>query len=334
MREPPRIVEFEITLACNLRCIHCYCMAGEKHPNELTTDEIRALMTDLKELGVWALDVVGGEPLTRRDLFELLEFAREIDLRVMINTNGTLVTEKTIDSLLKSNPNTIVGVSLDGSDPETNDLVRGKGNFERTLKGIRLFVEAGFDPVILHVINAKNWRKFQNMIELAKDLGVRKIYVDRFVPVGRGKESAGILDMDTPTWVKAIEHVRRIIEKYEGEMVFYVEENITGEPCTAGRTHASILVDGNVVPCGHFRYDRRFYMGNVREKKFSEIWNSYDPEKSLGHPEGCFSCPLFERCRGGCRAVSLHKYGDLKKPDLPICYLNKLEGNLDLSVKW
>ncbi len=334
MRNPPRIVELEITLACNLRCLHCYCMAGRKSPDELTTEEIKSLMEDLKELGIWALDIVGGEPLVRPDLFDLMSFAREIGLRMMINTNGTLLTKKIVDRILESNPNVMMGVSLDGPDPETNDLVRGKGNFERAVRGIELLVEAGLDPVILHVVNAKNWTKFEEMIELARRLGVNKIYVDRFIPVGRGKESAGILDMSVKDWVRAISHIRRVIEKNENDMTFYVEENITGDPCTAGITHASILANGNVVPCGHFRYNEEFYMGNIRERKFSEIWNSYDPTASLGYPEECLSCPLLERCGGGCRAVSLHEFGGLDRVDLPICILNKSEGSLDLSVKW
>ncbi len=323
MRQPPKIVEFEITLACNLRCIHCYCRAGRRHPNELTTDEIKTVMDDLKNLGVWAFDIVGGEPLLRPDIYEIFEYARKIDLRVMFNTNGTLVTEKTVDKILKTNPNVMVGVSLDGPDPETNDLVRGKGSFEKATNGIKLFVQAGLDPVILNVINKQNWQKFEDMIKLAKDLGVKKIYVDRFIPVGRGVESKDILDMSDEEWVKAIAHVRSVMDKYKDEIVFYVEENITGDPCTAGITHASILADGNVVPCGHFRYNRELYMGNIREKPFSQIWNEYDPQKHLPVPPVCEDCPFKSSCAGGCRAVSLHRYGSFEHEDTPLCILRK-----------
>ena len=328
MRRPPRIVELEVTLACNLRCIHCYCMAGRRHERELKTEEIRSLMADLKDMGVWALDLVGGEPFTRPDIFDLLRHAKEIGLRVMINTNGTLVTEDVALRLKESNPDTIVGVSLDGPDPETNDLVRGEGNFERAIRGLRIFVDHGFDPVILHVVNAVNWRRFEEMIDLAKNLGVRKIYVDRFIPVGRGKDSAPVLDMDTAGWMEAISHVRSVIEEHEAEIVFYIEENISGDPCSAGVSHASILVDGTVVPCGHFRYTPELYMGNIRYKKFSDIWNEYDP-LVLGRPKECLSCPLLESCGGGCRAVSLHEYSSLDIPDVPICNLNRIRAGLD-----
>ncbi len=325
MRNPPKIVEFEITLACNLRCIHCYCMAGAKAKDELTTDEIKRVMNDLKGMGIWAFDIVGGEPLLRPDLYELLSYAREIGLRVMINTNGTLVTERVVQRLKETNPDVLVGVSLDGPDPETNDFVRGKGSFEKAVKGIRLFVEWGFDPVILNVINKKNWNKFEELLDLARELGVKKIYVDRFIPVGRGVQSRPYLDMSDEEWIRAIEHVRRVMDENEEEFTFYVEENITGDPCTAGITHASILANGWVVPCGHFRYNRELYMGNVREKPFSEIWNEFDHEKYFPLPQACRSCPFKEDCGGGCRAVSLHRYGKIDAIDVPLCALRKRE---------
>ncbi len=301
-------------------------MAGKRDPNELATDEIKKVMDDLKNMGIWAFDIVGGEPFIRPDIFEILSYGRKIGLQMMVNTNGTLVDERTMGKLQESNPTVMVGVSLDGPTPELNDFVRGKGSFEKATRGIKLFVEGGFDPVILHVVNKMNWKHFEKMIELAKKLDVKKLYVDRFIPVGRGVQSKKYLDMDDKEWIVAIEHVRNIIEKYKDEITFYVEENITGDPCTAGKSHASILVDGNVVPCGHFRYNKELYMGNVREKPFSEIWNTYDPDKELPLPKVCSDCPLVKDCYGGCRAVSLHRYGSFEKQDIPLCYMRKKEG--------
>ena len=330
MRNPPRIVEFEITLACNLRCIHCYCEAGKRSPFELSTNEIKSLMDDLKELGVWAFDIVGGEPLLRKDIYDLLGYAKEIGLRIMINTNGTLINEDIVTRLKDVYPDLMIGISLDGPDPETNDFVRGKGSFERAVRGIKLLIKNGFDPVILNVINKRNWKKFEDMISLAKNIGVGKIYVDRFIPVGRGVVNRDKLDMSDSEWIEAISHVRSVMEKYENDITFYVEENITGDPCSAGITHASILANGWVVPCGHFRYNKEFYMGNVRERPFSEIWNSFDPSKTFPAPEPCRSCEFLNVCGGGCKAVAYHRYGDVKKLDLPICYLRKRSDDFHL----
>ncbi|MCD6268000.1 MAG: radical SAM protein [Thermotogaceae bacterium] len=325
MREPPSIVEYEITTACNSRCIHCYCSAGEKHPNELSLDEIKDLILQVKETKVWALDIVGGEPLIHPRIIDVLAFAREVGQRVMINTNGSLATEEMVKKMKEANPDVLVGVSLDGPDPETNDFIRGKGSFERAISGMKNFIREGFKVTILNVINAVNWRKFEDLVKLSLSLNASSVYVDRFVPVGRGKLNAHILDMSDDEWVEAIGYVRNIVEKYSNRIVFYVEDSIDGEPCSAGITHASILVDGTVVPCGHFRYERRFYMGNIREKSFKEIWESLEPRKFFPVPEECKECPFYgaEDCEGGCKAISYFRYGGTDKADKIICRLRR-----------
>ena len=325
MRKPPFIVEYEITTRCNFRCIHCYCNAGSKHPNELSFDEIKNLILQVKEAKVWILDIVGGEPLVHPKIFDVLSFAKEVNQKVMINTNGSLATKETVKKIKKVNPNVLIGVSLDGPDPETNDIIRGKGNFEKAINGVKNFVKEGFRVTILNVINKINWKKFEDLVKLSLDLNVSSIYVDRFVPVGRGRLNAHILDMSDDEWIEAIKHVREVIEKFSNKIVFYVEDSINGEPCSAGITHASILVDGTVVPCGHFRYEKKFYMGNIKEKSFKEIWENFDPEKVFPVHEKCKKCPLYiaENCKGGCKAISYFRYGKISEEDKIICKLWK-----------
>lgn len=299
MRKPPFIVEYEITTQCNFRCIHCYCEAGEKSKRELTFEEIKKVILDMKTLGVGALDLVGGEPLLHPNLLDVLAFAKEVGQRVMINTNGSLATPEMVRKIKRTNPDVLVGVSIEGPDPETNDYVRGKGNFQRAIEGIRNFVREGFEVTILNVMNKRNWMKIEETIKLAKSLGVSALYIDRFIPVGRGMVHSLELDMTPLEWSRALRHINEVIEKYSGEITFHVEESISGKPCPAGITHASILVDGTVVPCGHFRYSKEYYMGNVREKSFVEIWNEYTPIPS---PQECTHCELFKACGGGCKA--------------------------------
>jgi len=296
----PKIIEFELTTSCNYSCIHCYCNAGRISKNELSTNEVKKVIKDLHELGVQIIDLIGGEPLIRSDIFEIVSFGKSIGAQLMINTNGSLATKEVVKKLKNINPNLLIGVSIDGHKKEIHEFVRGAGTFEKTMKGLKNFLEYGFDTTILHVINKHNYKYFEEMVLFAKELGV-SLYVDRFVPVGRGEQFKDIL---IPT-KEMIEYINKIIEKYKNQVRFFVEENIEGGECTAGKTHASILVDGTVVPCGHFRYDSQYYMGNIREKPFKEIWDSFNPDILM---VGCNGCKLFDKCKGGCRAFA-HKLG-------------------------
>ncbi|MDN5324971.1 MAG: hypothetical protein PWP02_681 [Thermosipho sp. (in: thermotogales)] len=292
----PKVVEFELTTACNYSCIHCYCNAGKTSKNELSTEEVKKVIKDLYESGVEIIDLVGGEPLIRTDIFEIISFAKSIGAKLMINTNASLASKDVVKKLKEINDNLLVGVSLDGNKKEIHELVRGAGTFEKTMRGLKNFLEFGFDVTILHVINKHNYKYFEEMVLFAKELGV-SLYVDRFVPVGRGEL---FKDMLLPT-KEMIKFVNGIIEKYKDQVDFFVEENIYGDECTAGKEHASILVDGTVVPCGHFRYDFKYYMGNVREKSFKEIWESFNPDILFND---CKECELFTKCKGGCRAFA------------------------------
>jgi radical SAM protein with 4Fe4S-binding SPASM domain len=317
---PLDIVEFEITTECNFRCIHCYCNAGEKDDDELNFDEIKNLVIQAKELGIYELDLVGGEPLIHPKILDIIAFAKGIGQKILINTNGSLITDDFAKSLKKVYPELIIGVSLDGSDPETNDFIRGKGNFEKAIKGIEILIKNNFSVSILHIINKINWLKFENIIKLAKEFGIRNIYVDRFIPVGRGEIFANYLDMRDEEWAEAILYVREIVKKYRKKINFYVEESISGKPCSAGTTHVSILANGNVVPCGHLRFDSKYYLGNIREKRLKDILYSINLNKIFKSSKSCQNCELKNYCNGGCKAYQIIKN---KENDTPICLINR-----------
>ncbi|SHH32808.1 radical SAM/SPASM domain-containing protein [Thermosipho atlanticus] len=291
-----KIVEVELTTICNYSCLHCYCFAGKPSSNELTTEEVKKVIKDLYEAGVEIIDLVGGEPLTRKDIFELISYGRKLGANLMLNTNASLATKQVVKKLKEVNPDLHIGISIDGHIKKIHEFVRGAGTFEKTMTGLQNFLTEGFNVTILHVINKQNYKYFEDMVQFARKFGMN-LYVDRFVPVGRGELFKDIL---TPT-KEMIQYVNEIIKKYANEVNFYVEENISGGECTAGKTHASVLVDGTVVPCGHFRYDPEYYMGNIKKMSFKEIWEAFDPSILT---RDCENCKLFEECKGGCRAFA------------------------------
>ncbi len=318
------IVEVEITLQCNFRCIHCYCNAGGRNKEELSFEEIKNLIIQAKEIGIENLDLVGGEPFMHPKILDIISFAQNIGQKVLINTNGSLITEDLAKYLKKIAPNLIIGVSLEGPDSETNDFVRGKGNFEKAIRGIEILVKNGFSVSILNIINKRNWKKFKEIIILAKNIGVRNIYVDRFIPVGRGKIFEKYLDMEDHEWVSALKYVKETIKKYEKEIDFYVEESISGEPCPAGIKHVSILSNGFVVPCGHLRFDNKYYLGNIKEKSLKDILSSIRIDNIFKSSSLCKNCNL-NYCNSGCRAYQIVKN---KEMDIPICLINRELGSI------
>ncbi|ODN30546.1 radical SAM protein [Fervidobacterium thailandense] len=315
MRQRPKNIEYEITTACNYTCAHCYCNAGKKSRVELSTEEIKSVIDQLVEAEAEILDIVGGEPMLRPDLLDILAYGKAKGLQMMMNTNASLATKEYVSKIKEVIPELLIGVSLDGPVAEIHEAVRGKGTFERTYRGIMNFLEAGFDVTLLFVVNKINYSYIEDMLSLAKELGTG-LYVDRFIPVGRGWLNREKL---LPSR-EMVEFVARKLEEYQvngGTVTLYIEENILGEECTAGKTHASILVDGNVVPCGHFRYNPEFFMGNVKNERFKEIWERFNSESLL--PLKCQQCSLRNvSCMSGCLAQA---YFDEKKVDSLVCKL-------------
>lgn len=131
------IVVWNITRACNLNCVHCYNdSGGNKSSDELSTKEAKKVIEDLAKFGVPSVLFSGGEPLTRKDLFELIGYAVKLGLRTVISTNGTLIT-KSAANKIKDAGVSYTGISLDGIG-EVNDRFRGvEGAFEKAAEGIR-----------------------------------------------------------------------------------------------------------------------------------------------------------------------------------------------------
>lgn len=295
----PYFVDIEITTFCNLRCIHCYNSSGE-NPKHFKKEFLKSIMLELKKKGTVFFDIIGGEVFCYPYIFEIIEFGKKIGLKVMINTNGTLISEKIATKLKEINPEITVGVSLDGSNSSINDFIRGKGNFERTIIGIKNLKKLKIDVVLLFVLNKLNWMDFKNYLELAKSLEIKKIYIDRFFPVGRGDRNENLLNLNLQEWKLVLSNINNLIEKNSENFIFFVEPSINGKECPAGKTHFSILIDGSVVPCGHFRNNNEFYLGNLYLQPIDEILKN--AKKLFEKQKKENSCNI---CFGGCRFSSL-----------------------------
>jgi AdoMet-dependent heme synthase len=187
----PRLIFWELTKGCNLRCIHCRASATElSSPSDLSTPAARDIIDEIAAVSTPILVLSGGEPLFRSDIFQLARYGKDKGLRVALATNGTLVTKqvarKIVDSGVKR-----VAISLDGADALTHDTFRGiPGAFDAAITGFLNLKDLGMSVQINTTIARHNAHQLPNVLELAKSLGADALHTFLLVPVGCGVDIA------------------------------------------------------------------------------------------------------------------------------------------------
>ncbi len=187
----PRLIFWEVTKGCNLRCIHCRATATElMSPNDLPTEKALDIISQIANFGNPILVLSGGEPLYRADIFELAEYATSRGLRVALATNGTLVT-KDVAQKIKNAGIKRVSISLDGSDATTHDTFRGiPGAFDAAIYGMKNLQQVGVSVQINTTIARHNAHQLPAVLELARTLGADALHTFLLVPVGCGVDIA------------------------------------------------------------------------------------------------------------------------------------------------
>lgn len=350
------VVVWNVTKACNLRCIHCYAHAtGAAAENELTTAEGRALIDDLAAYGVPVLLFSGGEPLVRKDLPELAAYAVAKGMRAVISTNGTLI-DAAIARSLKKIGLSYVGISLDGLN-EANDRFRGlKGAFDKALEGIRHCQQAGIKVGLRFTINKLNVNEIPGIFDLMEKMQIPRICFYHLVYAGRG--SSLVAEDLTKDQTRAVldlimQRTRLLHEKGEPKEVLTVDNHADGpylylrlldenpgraaevlellkmnQGNNSGRGIGCVSWDGQVHADQFWRHHS---FGNVRKKAFSEIWTHPDDpllqklkEKKKYVRGRCATCRWLDICGGNFRVRAEAVTGDVWAPD-PACYLTDEE---------
>ncbi len=343
----PFQVVWDITYACNLRCKHCYATAGKPLPDELTTEEAMDAIDKLDKFGVTIIAFSGGEPLVRKDFFDIARYAAEKGIYVAVATNGTLINEE-IAKKLKEVGVGYVQISLDGIK-ETHDSFRGiKGAFDRTVQGIKNCVKEGLFVNVSMTVTKYNYKDVPAVVELCENLGVNWFMHYNFIPVGRGKN---IVESDiTPeereellkflyernfksniSLLSTAPQFARVALQCQGGIIpthFYnlnagdglrgLAEFIGG--CGAGRFYFAIKANGDIQPCVFFPLK----VGNIRYDDLDKLWRENKVFEELRNKDlikSCGTCKYRYVC-GGCRARAYNYFGDYLMPD-PGCINNK-----------
>ncbi len=187
----PRLIFWELTKGCNLRCIHCRASATElSSPSDLSTQAAKDIIDQIAVASTPILVLSGGEPLFRSDIFELARYGTDKGLRVALATNGTMVTKQVARLIVESGVRR-VAISLDGADALTHDSFRGiPGAFDAAIAGFRNLKNLGMSVQINTTIARHNAHQLPQVLELAKSLGADALHTFLLVPVGCGVDIA------------------------------------------------------------------------------------------------------------------------------------------------
>ena len=322
------------------------------HPDFSTSEAFRVI-DDIASYAKPVVVLSGGEPLIRKDVFEIAQYGTDKGLRMCLATNGTLVNGE-ICGKIKASGIKIVSLSLDGSEESVHDDFRSqKGAFTGTINAARLFKEYGIEFIVNSSFTRRNQEEIPKVYRLAKELGATAWYMFMIVPTGRGEEIMNELiskedyeeildwhyqmekdeDMMLVRPTCAPHYYRVVLQQSKKEGEKFRKRTLkfsTGgsKGCIAGQLICLIDVDGNVLPCSYFPKPA----GNVRETSFKEIWEGSELFKDLRdfkkYKGKCGSCEFVNVC-GGCRARAYSIHGDYLEEE-PFCsYIPRKIGKVE-----
>ena len=337
--DAPICLTWELTYACNLQCVHCLSSSGKRDPRELTTAEAKQVLDELRDLQVFYINIGGGEPMVRRDFFELVEYSVASGIGVKFSTNGAFIDEEKARRLAAMDYLDIQ-ISLDGIDAATNDAVRGVGSYEMARRAMDNLAAANFGPFkISVVVTRQNVPQLDEFKALADSYGAQ-LRVTRLRPSGRGVDSWDHLH---PTNAQQREIYNWLMANGEnvltGDSFFHLNALGPALPglnmCGAGRVVCLIDPIGDVYACPFVIHDE-FRAGNVRDEGgFAKVWKHSDLFTELREPQSagaCASCGAFDACQGGCMAAKFFTGLPLDGPD-PECVTGSGEAALaDLAA--
>lgn len=286
----PNLLSFAVNDVCNANCQHCsfFESVDDKTKKVLSLSEIRKMMKDAQELGVTVVNLVGGEPLMRPDLGEIIRCIDKDLSSIILFTNGWLLADRAKE-ISKAGLDGVY-VSLDSASAEIHDKKRGTvGLFDKALEGIVVAKKVGLTVGISCCMDENDYKsgELDRIIELAKSKGVHEVLVFDALPVGRYGNREDLIGHKK--WVEEmIEHVKKYNNNvnYPGIIIYAYSTSHAAVGCSGGSNYLYITPYGEICPCDF--YHRRF--GSIREEPLYKIW------ERMSSTEG-FSSSKW----GGCR---------------------------------
>jgi MoaA/NifB/PqqE/SkfB family radical SAM enzyme len=313
----PLAVHLEVIASCNLACTHCFAGELPRREHALTLRELDTLFETLAGMGTYRLGLTGGEPLLRRDIFDIVDLALEHGLHPCLTTNGLLITEETARKFGERELMWL-NVSLEGATPRTNDAVRGPGTFDRVMDRIALLAKHSRFTLAFTIMQS-NLEEIEACADLARRVGAHTAVFRPLYPVGTARHHLHLM----PTFGEYNDALNRLtamqneadfelcsLEPFSPqsrvETLAITQENYG---CGAGNHVCSISLGGDVNPCSFL--GSGFVAANIRERPFADIWHNSHTFTAMrelpGAEDGGFA--------GGCRARALVYNGSASAAD-------------------
>ena len=348
-RNQLRLVAWEVTRSCNLNCIHCRAASGRgPYTGELDTTKCIEILDEISAVGSPIVILTGGEPLLREDIFDLAQYGTAAGLRMVMATNGSLLTSGIIEKI-KSSGIKRVSISIDGADQAQHDRFRMvDGAFEKSINGVRLLKEAGVEFQINTTVTRHNIDNIGDILNISVGLGAAAHHLFLLVPTGRARDmkdqEIGASEYEqllhwfyrmrdkVPLHLKATcaPHYYRILRqeaRLRGEKVTFETYGLDAmtRGCLGGTSFCFISYNGIVQPCGYLELN----CGDLKHSTFGSVWNGSEKFNQLrdfsSYKGKCGGCEYLRFC-GGCRARAFEATGDFLAEE-PLCAYEPKKGN-------
>ncbi|MBI3928962.1 MAG: radical SAM protein [Armatimonadetes bacterium] len=344
MDYPLRFCVWELTLACNMRCLHCGSYAGRVRKDELPLDRALALVDELVDLGLERITLSGGEPLLRKGWEQIAGKLMDRGVRVGMISNGWYLRER-LRSIVALKKWDVVAMSLDGLRMTHDAFRRTPGSYDRIVTGFRILRGAGIDTACITCVSRYNLPELDRLHDLLVSVGVKAWQIQPIFVGGRTREYQDML-LGPRELVEVASFMARKrkcspLEVYPADPLGYCsrfEPYIRPEGwqgCGAGKYLAGIEANGDVKGCLSLLPERRgdnpFVEGNVNRTPLREIWENpenfaytrrFDPAKAAGF---CGTCPHVAGCQCGCTAMTYAATGSIYEN--PNCLYRELKLN-------
>ncbi len=347
---PLFILPWRCTQACTSSCLHCGFASNPPTSDALGTEESKRIADKIYDFGATYFGISGGEPLLRKDLPEIIGYAKNIGMNVSLITNGYFLDDKILDTLVRHGVR--VSLSVDGRE-EINELIRGKGAYVKAISAIEKTSKAGLlDCLVATLVNVDathnnvSSEDMEHVIKLAEEYGARWVVIHGFIPFNKTKNHLSKAP-SSQQYEKIWHQVYDLRLKYKGKpevnvyCPFFARvakqrglpdfeswfNNFFLGRCSMAGKYMSVVENGDVIPCS---FNDRIRLGNVQNKALKQIWTELQTSeitlklKDRNNLKGkCGFCEFREIC-GGCRTRAEIYTGDIFGSDPACAYIPKL----------